>query len=539
MGKQIIKIGSEARKQLSAGIDILANTVTATLGPNGRNVVYGKGSSTKDGVTVAKAIERLDDPVENMGVKMIKQAAIQTSDVAGDGTTTSTLLAQGMVKRGLIYLDRNENAVEIKRGIDVAVSEVIKSLRENREEISSEEQLQQIATISSNNDETIGKMIAKAFDSVGQEGVVHIEESKTGETYLEITEGIQFNRGYSSPYFVTDNNKMSAILQEPNILIYDGDLKNAKELLPILQDCSVNKKSLVIIANSIEGEALAVLIVNKARGTLSCVAIASPDFGERRTLILEDIATMTGGTVVSKQKGTRLDKFNKEWFGTSRAISVEKEKTTIIDGGGLEEEINERALFIKGQIDNSESPFATEKLQERLANMAGGIAMIHVGGYTKTELEEKKDRVDDALQATKAALEEGIVPGGGMALLRARESITNLSNIGAKIVYDVCGEPFTKILSNAGLKDIIKGSFFRPKKKLSSLIMAYENYWMGYNIKKEEISNLKDDGIIDPAKVTRVALENAASIAGTILLTEAVIVDEEETNEMDPMMGMM
>ena len=447
-----IKFGAEARKELMRGIDTLANAVVSTLGPNGRNVLIdqypGLPQSTKDGVTVAKNIF-VDGNIQNLGVQVIKAAAMKTADKAGDGTTTSTLLAREMVKAGLSHLNNGANAVEIKRGIDTAIQEVVSLLQSNSEEISSEEQLQQVATISANNDVEVGKLIATAIDKVGSDGVVHIEESKSGETYLETVEGMQFNRGYKSHFFVTDNNTMSCKLDDVYVLIANHKFTQVKELLPILEQVSATNKSLLIIAEDIENEALATLIVNKARGTLKVAAVKAPDFGDRRKLILDDIAAVTGGVVFDKDKGMKIDKFSWDWFGQARAATISKEETTIVDGKGDEEAINTRIAELQTQIENSTTPFETEQLQNRLAKMVGGVSIIHVGGYNETEMREKKDRVDDALHATKAALEEGIVPGGGAALLYARENISR-GSIGSEIVYEACGKPFEQILNNAG-----------------------------------------------------------------------------------------
>jgi chaperonin GroEL len=431
---KVIEFGSDARKQLVAGIDKLADAVVATLGPNGRNVVIandqGYPQSTKDGVTVAKSIS-LSDNVEEVGASMVKQAAIKTADGAGDGTTTSTLLAREMVKAGLTHLNNGANAVEIKRGIDAAVKQVVEAIRTNSEDITSEEQLEQVATISANNDPEIGKLIAIAMNKVGREGVVTIEESKSGETYLETVEGIQFNRGFKSPYFVTNNATMSAVLDKPYILIADERFTTVKEMLPILEAVSGTGRSLLIIAEDIDNEALATLVVNKMRGTLAVCAVKAPDFGDRRKLILEDIAVLTGGEVFSKEKGMKLDKFSWDWFGEARTVTVNKESTTIVDGKGETGRIEARIEALQQQIEQATTPFEVEKLQERLAKFVGGVGIIHVGGNTETEMKEKKDRVDDALQATKAAIEEGIVPGGGAALLYAREAIED-ANIGSK-----------------------------------------------------------------------------------------------------------
>lgn len=550
MKKKQIKIGAKARAELVEGINTVADAVIATLGPNGRNVVYteyGEAKSTKDGVTVAKQIEKLENPIEDLGANMLKQAAIKTADKAGDGTTTSTLLARELVIGAISRLNDGANATEIKRGIDGAVKVVLETLRKNSIEIESEDQLEQIATISGNNDPEIGKLISRAIEKVGKEGIVHIEESKTGETYLETVEGLQFDRGFKSPYFVTNNNDMTAVLKDTLILIADHRFTQVKELLPILNQVSTLNKSLMVIAEDIDGEALATMIVNKMRGTLKICAVKAPDFGDRRKLILEDIAILTGGTVFDTTKGMKLDRFDMNWLGEAKTITVTKENTTIIDGCGEEEKIVQRAEDLVAQIDNAETPFEMEKLQERLAKFSGGVAVVHVGGSTETEMKEKKDRVDDALHATKAALEEGIVPGGGIALLYSRKSLedkmhndtmSDSTKFGYKLVYDACGKPFKQILQNAGYSD--------SDANMISIVDLKngKDFWTGYNIKECSTTNMKDAGIIDPFKVTRQALTNAASIAGTILLTEAVIIDapeeKEEQPQMDPsMMGMM
>tara|TARA_R110000823_G_scaffold276633_1_gene395190 strand:+ start:595 stop:2214 length:1620 start_codon:yes stop_codon:yes gene_type:complete len=533
---KIINYGSESRTKLVKGIDKLADAVVSTLGPNGRNVVISQPGqspqSTKDGVTVAKSIS-LKDPVENLGVEMVKQAAMRTADKAGDGTTTSTLLAREMVKAGLSHLNNGANAVEIKRGIDAAVKQVIDLLRTNSEEITSEDQLQQVATISSNNDPEIGKIIATAMSKVGREGVVHIEESKSGETYLEVVEGMQFDRGFKSPYFVNDNSTMSAVLDNPYILIADTRFTTVKELLPVLEGVSGTGRALLIIAEDIDNEALATLVVNKMRGTISVCAVKAPDFGDRRKLILEDIAALTGGEVFSKEKGMKLDKFSWDWFGESRKVTVTKETTTIVDGKGETGRIEARIEALQQQIEQASTPFEIEKLQERLAKFVGGVGIIHVGGFTESEMKEKKDRVDDALNATQAAIEEGIVPGGGAALLYARECIKNMDGIGSKIVFDSCGKAFTQILLNAGYEEV-------QSQMLAMEIIASGDMWTGYNLKTESMVNMQEAGIIDPAKVTRTALENAASVAGTLLLTECTVVDEPSDDaSVDPMAGMM
>jgi chaperonin GroEL len=533
---KIIEFGPEARKKLVNGIDKLSNAVTSTLGPNGRNVVIstnqGYPQSTKDGVTVARNIT-LEDPIEELGAQLVKQAAIKTADGAGDGTTTSTLLAQEMVKNGLVHLNNGVNAVKIKRDIDAAVKEVVKELRKTiSQDISSEDQLKQVATISSNNDPEVGELIATAMQKVGREGVVHIEESKSGETYLETVEGMQFDRGYKSHYFVTDNNTMTCTLENPLILIADKRFTSIKELLPVLEAVSNQGKPLFIIAEDLEGEALATLIVNKMRGTIKVCAVKAPDFGDRRKLLLDDIAILTGGEVFSTDKGMKLDKFNWEWFGEARLVTVTKDQTTIVDGKGESERIQTRIEELQQQIEKAKTPFEQEKLQERLAKFVGGVAIIHVGGNTETEVKEKKDRVDDALQATKAAIEEGIVPGGGSALLYAREAITNKNTVGGNIVFKACASPFMKILTNAGYEEM------ESYQVINNLFVVRDN-WRGYNLETQKFVDMKEAGIIDPTKVTRTAIENAASVAGTILLTECTVVDKPEENKQDDMMGGM
>jgi len=532
---KIIEFGPEARKKLVNGIDKLSNAVTSTLGPNGRNVVIstnqGYPQSTKDGVTVAKNIT-LEDPIEELGAQLVKQAAIKTADGAGDGTTTSTLLAQEMVKNGLTHLNNGVNAVKIKREIDAAVKEVVNELRRNiSQDISSEDQLKQVATISANNDPEIGELIATAMQKVGREGVVYIEESKSGETYLETVEGMQFDRGYKSHYFVTDNNTMTCTLENALILIADKRFTSIKELLPILENVSNQNKSLLIVAEDIDGEALATLIVNKMRGTIKVAAVKAPDFGDRRKLILDDIAVLTGGEVFSTDKGMKLEKFDRNWFGEARLVTITKDQTTIVDGKGQSEGIQARIEELQQQIEKAKTPFEQEKLQERLAKFVGGVAIIHVGGNTETEVKEKKDRVDDALQATKAAIEEGIVPGGGSALLYAREVITNRDTVGGNIVFKACSAPFMKILTNAGYEEM------ESYQVINNLFVIRDN-WRGYNLETQKFVNMKEAGIIDPTKVTRTAIENAASVAGTILLTECTVVDKPEDTKQEDLSGM-
>ena len=475
-------------------------------------------------VLVAQAFLNTD-PEEHLGQLLLRQAAMKTADKAGDGTTTSTLLAREMIQAGLSSLDNGENAVKIKRDIDKTVSKVIKNLTKNlSEDISSEGQLEQIATISSNNDAETGKLIAQAIEKVGLEGVVHVEESKTGDTYLETVEGMQFDRGYKSPYFVTDNNTMQSVLDNPAILIMDHRLNSVKELLPILEAVSNQGKSLLIIAEDIDNEALATLIVNKMRGTINVCAVKAPDFGDRRKLVLEDIAITTGGKVFDKQKGMKLDKFSWDWFGEARKVTVNKEQTTIVDGKGELKTIEARVEELQSQIEKAKSPYEIEQLQNRLAKFVGGVAIVHVGGNTETEMLEKKDRVDDALHATKAALDEGIVPGGGLALLYASNGIKP-DSIGAQIVIGACSKPFSQILINAGYDDV------KTQILADQLCNSGNDKWAGIDVDSGEVVNFREKGVIDPTKVSRLALENAASVAGTVLLTECTLTQDKQSIE--------
>ena len=533
-----ITFANPARIKLSKGVNKLADAVTSTLGPSGRNVIIeqdmGNPVSTKDGVTVAKSIV-LEDKVQNLGAQIVKQAAIKTADHAGDGTTTSTLLAQSILAEGLERLEAGSNAVEIKKGIDSATKKVAEYLEGYSKEITDEEQLKQIATISANNDSEVGELISTAMDKVGRDGVVTIEESKTGDTYLETVEGIQFDRGYKSPYFVTDNNSMTSVLKEPYVLIVDKRIQQVKELLPILEAVSQQNKSLLVIADDIDGEALSTLVVNKMRGILACAAVKAPEFGDRKKAILEDIAVLTGGQVVSTEKGMRLDKFDSSWLGKANKATISKETTTIIDAKGDEESITARVDSIKNLIDESNSPFEKENLQNRLAKFIGGVAIVHVGGHTEIEMKEKKDRVEDALHATKAALEEGILPGGGIALLNAASEITHsipedaneYTSTGYDIIINACEKPFQKILLNAGLE-------VETINDIEADLKDNGNEWEGYNPRIKEIVNMFEAGIIDPTKVTRLALENAASVAGTLLITEAVVSKNPEDKNDKP-----
>lgn len=527
-----LSFSDEARERLLNGVNKLADAVTATLGPSGRNVIIeqnvGNPISTKDGVTVAKSIE-LKDRFENIGAQLVKQASIKTSDQAGDGTTTSTLLARSIFANGLKQLE-NSNAVEIKRGIDEGVKKVVEFLEKHSREITEESQLQQVATISANNDTEVGALIAAAMDKVGRDGVVTVEESKTGETYLETVEGMQLDRGYSSPYFVTDNSSMTGVLNNPLILITDKRVSAAKDLLPLMESVSNQNRPLFIIAEEVGGEALSTLVVNKMRGILASAAIKAPGFGDRRKDMLEDIAVLTGGTVVSPEKGMRLDRFNPEWLGSARKVVVGRDTTTIVDGKGTAEAIDTRVGEIKDLIDAAVSPYEKEQLQDRLGRLIGGVAIVHVGGHTELEMKEKKDRVEDALHATRAALEEGILPGGGIALLRAAEAVfSNLAfddewsdrTKGQAILVHALEQPFISILANSGLElddiDVIIDEMSRKN-----------SFWLGFNPLTDEKVDMFEAGIIDPAKVTRLALENAASVAGTMLITECVVAKVEE-----------
>lgn len=539
MNKEIV-FSKTAREKLLNGVSTLADAVVATLGPSGRNVIIeqemGNPISTKDGVTVAKSIE-LEDKIENIGAQIVKQASIKTGDLAGDGTTTSTLLARELYSQGLLHTEeKSSSAVEIKKGIDRAVAFAVDQLRNSlSEDILAQDQLKQVATISANNDTEVGELIASAMDKVGTDGVVTIEESRTGETYLETVEGIQFNRGYKSPFFVTDNSTMQSVLSKPLILITEDKLVSVKELLPILEACSTQNKALLIIAEDVDGEALSTLVVNKMRGIIQVAAVKAPEFGDRRKAVLEDIAILTGGSVISKERGMRLEKFNPDWLGKANKVTVSKDTTTIIDAQGATELIENRIEILKEQIAAAISPFEKENLQDRLAKFIGGVAMIFVGGHTEVELKEKKDRVDDALHATKAALEEGIVPGGGIALLRVSNLLDTVVTDnedqakGVQIVKQAVKKPFYQILENAGK------STFDIEMIEKVLIEDSETAWEGYNAKTDEYVNMFTEGIIDPLKVTRLALENAASVAGTMLITEAIVYNhKEKETKVDP-----
>jgi chaperonin GroEL len=531
--------GTELKEKLLSGIEKLNQSVSSTLGPGGRTVLIreqsGEVKVTKDGVTVAKAFHKLEDDIEDLGAQLVKQVSIKSANEAGDGTTTSTLLATEMIKQGLKEIRQGVNAVEIKNEIDNIINEVVKEIKELATEISSEEQIKQVATISGNNDPEVGNLIAEALDKVGREGVVTIEESKTGETTLEIVEGMQFDRGYKSPYFVTNNVTMQSVLDNPYILLYDGRISTAQELLQVLTKANSENRPLLIIAEDIGDEALATLIVNKMRGIVQVCAVKAPDFGERKTLILEDIAILTGGQVISKDKGLKLDKLSTQqlaqYLGTTRLVTVSKEETTIIDGKGNERAIEVRAEEIKEQIEKATSFYEKEKLQERLGKLIGGVAIISVGGNSDIEIREKKDRVEDALYATKAALADGIVPGGGATLYRVAlnhraESNSNVA-IAREIVRIALQSPFIKILSNAGVEDWWN---YIPSELVKNKI---------YDAKNHKMVDAFESGIIDPAKVVITALKNATSVAGTILTTESVVFEKKEKNDKsDPMMDM-
>ncbi len=527
MAGKIIKYDIEAREQLKKGVDQLANAVKVTLGPKGRNVViekkFGSPQITKDGVTVAKEIE-LSDPLENVGAQLAKEVASKTADDAGDGTTTATVLAQSIVNVGLKNVTAGANPMDLKRGIDKAVTAVVDHLKKQSVAIGDDYlKIEQVATISANNDIEIGKLIAEAMKKVKKEGVITVEEAKGIETTVEVVEGMQFDRGYISPYFITNPDKMETILENPFILITDRKISTMKDLLPVLEPVAQNGRSLLIIAEDVEGEALATLVVNKLRGSLKIAAVKAPGFGDRRKEMLEDIAILTGGVVISEEKGLRLDAAKMDMLGKAEKITLDKENTTIVNGGGLKENIDKRVAQIKLQIENTTSDYDREKLQERLAKLAGGVAVLYVGAATETEMKEKKDRVDDALSATRAAVEEGIIPGGGVAYIRAIESLEKLTGAnadettGVHIVKRAIEEPLRQIVENAGME----GSVVVQKVKEGK-----GDY--GYNAHSDKYENLFQSGVIDPTKVARVALENAASIAGMLLTTECLMVEEKE-----------
>ena len=533
MAKEI-KYNVEARELLKSGVDALANAVKVTLGPKGRNVIIDKKfvapHITKDGVTVAKEIE-LEDNFANMGAQICKEVASKTNDDAGDGTTTATVLAQAIIGVGLKNVTAGANPMDIKRGIDKAVEVVVSSLKEQSQQVGDDiEKIEQVATISANNDKTIGALIAEAMSKVKKEGVITVEEAKGTETHVDVVEGMQFDRGYISAYFMTDTEKMEATLDKPYVLITDKKISTMKEIMGVLEPVAQNGRALVIIAEDVDGEALSALVVNKLRGTLKIAAVKAPGFGDRRKEMLEDIATLTGGTVISEDKGLRLDQATIEMLGTADKVTITKENTTIVDGGGNAEAIKERVAQIRKQMEISTSDYDKEKLQERLAKLAGGVAVLYVGAPSEVEMKEKKDRVDDALCATRAAIEEGIIPGGGVAYIRAQKALDSLTGVnadeqtGIRIVRRAIEEPLRQIVENAGLEGSVVVNEVRN---------GEGDY--GYNAREDKYENMKASGIIDPAKVTRVALENAASIAGMFLTTECVICDAKEDKPEMPM----
>ena len=529
MAKQLF-FDIDARNKMKKGVDILANAVKVTLGPKGRNVViekkFGSPQITKDGVTVAKEIE-LEDPIENMGAQMVKEVASKTADIAGDGTTTATVLAQSIISEGLKNVAAGANPMDLKRGIDKAVVAVVENLKKQSQTIGNDaKKIQQVASISSNNDETIGKLIAQAFAKVGKEGVITVEEAKGTDTTVDVVEGMQFDRGYISPYFVTNSEKMEAELQNPYILIYDKKISAMKDILHILEKVAQGGRPLLIIAEDLEGEALATLVVNKLRGTLKVAAVKAPGFGDRRKEMLQDLAVLTKGIVISEEQGYKLENADLTYLGTASSVTIDKDNTTVVGGSGKKADIDARVNQIKSQIESTTSDYDKEKLQERLAKLSGGVAVLYIGAATEIEMKEKKDRVDDALHATRAAVEEGIVPGGGVAYIRAVESLDKLASAnedeatGIQIIRRAIEEPLRQIVHNSGLE----GSIVVQKVKEGKA-----DY--GFNARTEVYENLLKAGVIDPTKVTRIALENAASIAGMLLTTECVVADKPKKEE--------
>ena len=533
MAKQI-EYGLDARSQLKKGVDHLANAVKVTLGPKGRNVViekkFGAPTITKDGVTVAKEID-LENKLENVGAQMVREVASKTSDIAGDGTTTATVLAQSIIEEGIKNVTAGANPMSIKRGIDATKDVVIEAIGGQSKNLPDSTQIAQVATISANDDSEIGSKIAEAMEKVGKDGVITVEESKTAETFLEFVEGMQFDRGYLSPYFVTNTESMDAEMDDPYILIHDKKISNMKDLLPILEKVVQTGKQIVLIAEDVDGEALATLVVNKLRGTFKVLAVKAPGFGDRRKAMLEDIAVLTGGTVISEDAGYKLENATLEYLGTAKRVASDKDNTTIVSGGGETEAIKARINEIKVQIDKTSSDYDREKLQERLAKLSGGVAVINVGAATEVEMKEKKARVEDALHATRAAVEEGIVPGGGVALLRSIPALDNVEvpsdqQIGVDILRRALESPVRQITENAGLE---------PSIIVQNIKDGKDDY--GYDARNDEYVNMFDAGIIDPAKVTRVAVENAASISGLLLTTEAAITEIPEPEAPMPPMG--
>jgi chaperonin GroEL len=529
MAKQLF-FDVEARNKMKRGVDILSNAVKVTLGPKGRNVVlekkFGAPGITKDGVTVAKEIE-LEDPIENMGAQMLKEVASKTADIAGDGTTTATVLAQSIISEGLKNVAAGANPMDLKRGIEKSVEKVVEHLKSQSQTVGTDsKKIQQVASISANNDENIGRLIAEAFGKVGKDGVITVEEAKGTETGIEVVEGMQFDRGYISAYFVTNSEKMEAELEKPYILIYDKKISNMKDILHILEKVAQQGAQLLIISEDLEGEALATLVVNKLRGTIKVAAVKAPGFGDRRKEMLQDIATLTKGIVVSEEQGYKLENADLSYLGRAERVVIDKDNTTIVGGKGKKEDITGRVNQIKAQIETTTSDYDREKLQERLAKLSGGVAVLNVGAATEMEMKEKKDRVDDALHATRAAVEEGIVPGGGVAFIRAVEALDKLKGAnedettGIAIVKRALEEPLRQIVENAGLE----GSIVVQKVKEGKADF-------GFNAKEEQYENLYKAGVIDPTKVTRIALENAASIAGMVLTTECVVAEKPKKEE--------
>ncbi len=533
MSSKIINFGVDARASLLKGVDKLANAVKVTLGPKGRNVIidkkFGAPTVTKDGVTVAKEIE-LEDSVENMGAQMVKEVASKTSDVAGDGTTTATVLAQAIYREGLKYVTGGANPMDLKRGIDLAVTELVAGLKDISSPIKENREIAQVGTISANNDSAIGNLIASAMEKVGKDGVITVEEAKSTEDKLDVVEGMQFDRGYLSPYFVTNADTMETELEDPFILIHDKKISSMKDLLPILEKIAQSGRSMLIVAEDLEGEALATLVVNKLRGTLKVAAVKAPGFGDRRKAMLDDIAVLTSGTVISEEKGFKLENATISYLGTAKRVVIDKDNTTIIEGAGKSEDIKKRINEIKAQIEKTTSDYDKEKLQERLAKLSGGVAVLKIGAATEVEMKEKKARVEDALHATRAAVEEGIVPGGGVALLRASSKLDKIKNdstdimLGVTLVKKAIEEPIRQIVENAGLE----GSVVVNKVKEGK-----GNY--GFNAATDVYEDLVKAGVIDPTKVTRVALENAASVSALLLMTEATVTEKPEKEKMSMM----
>jgi chaperonin GroEL len=532
-----IKFDIEARDGLKRGVDALANAVKVTLGPKGRNVIIGKSFGapqvTKDGVSVAKEIE-LEDELENMGAQMVKEVASKTNDLAGDGTTTATVLAQAIVKEGLKNVAAGANPMDLKRGIDKAVASITSDLEKQAKKVgNSSEKIEQVASISANNDSAIGELIAKAFGKVGKEGVITVEEAKGTDTYVDVVEGMQFDRGYLSPYFVTDSDKMLADLENPYILLFDKKISNLQEILPILEPVAQSSRPLLIIAEDVEGQALATLVVNKLRGGLKIAAVKAPGFGDRRKAMLEDIAILTGGVVISEERGFSLENADLTMLGTAESVMIDKDNTTIVNGNGKSSDIKARVNQIKAQIETTTSDYDKEKLQERLAKLAGGVAVLYVGAASEVEMKEKKDRVDDALHATRAAVEEGIVAGGGVALVRSKKTLEKITTenldetTGVQIINKAIEAPLRTIVENAGGEGSVV---------INKVLEGKKDY--GYDAKSEAYVDMLKAGIIDPKKVTRIALENAASVAGMILTTECALVDiKEDAPAMPPMGG--